>query len=65
MSGSGAAGFVGFAPVVTVVERMLISQVPEGERESFMEFVGDRADKTRSGEAVFAKELYTKWKSLS
>ena len=65
MSGSGAAGFVGFAPVVRVVERMVISQVPEQERGMFVSFLGERAQHTRSGEIVFAKEIYTKWKTLS
>jgi hypothetical protein len=47
------------------VERMVISQVPEQERGMFVSFLGERAQHTRSGEIVFAKEIYTKWKTLS
>ena len=53
----------GYAPVVKVEERMLISQIPEQERAMFLAF--SKAQKNRSGEEVFAKETYRKWKSMS
>ena len=56
---------VGYPPIVEVTERMLISQVPEQERAMFLAFAKAKAQKNRSGEEVFEKGVYTKWKSLS
>lgn len=55
--------FIGGQPVVHVTERMLISQIPEAEREAFAHHLSPVADRTRSGEIVFDTEIYRRWKS--
>jgi len=59
---AGIGSWVGHPPKVTVVERMLLQDVPEEERGAFLVFLGSSAQVTRSGEIVFPKEVYKKWK---
>jgi hypothetical protein len=57
--------FVGAPPKVTVVERMLLSQVPENERTAFLQAYSSKVNYTRSGEPVFPVKLYEQWKQHS
>jgi hypothetical protein len=41
---------------------MLLSQLPEEERQLFMQAIGTRYELTRSGEPVFNKKEYETWK---
>jgi len=63
---SDAMGWVGFPPKVGIQERMLISSVPENEREvlmKYLQFYGPLT-KTRSGEVVFLKRQYEDFKRI-
>lgn len=59
---TGAVGWMGYPPQAIVLERMLLSQLPEEERQAFMQAVGTRYELNRSGEPVFEKKVYTAWK---
>lgn len=59
---TGLAGFHGSPPRAIVTERMLLSQLPEEERQLFMQAIGTRYELTRSGEPVFNKKEYETWK---
>lgn len=61
---TGKVGWVGHPPRVGMVERMLHSQLPEEDKVPFMQFLGTGYDLTRSGEPVFPKATYAKWKQL-
>lgn len=61
---TGRVGWVGFPPQVKTVERMLLSQLPEEDKGPFMEFLGGKHEFTRSGEPVFSKDVYMKWKKV-
>ena len=58
----GEGAWIGHPPKVLVVERMYLSQVPAEERGAFMSVYGARTDLSHSGEPIFPKAWYTKWK---
>lgn len=62
---TGEDAWLGFPPEVTITERMLYSQLPEEHKVSFMQFLGTRYGLTRSGEPVFPKIVYERWKQLN
>ena len=59
---TGIGSFLGYPPKVKVVERMLMSSVPEQEREAFTKALGPVVQRTRSGEIVFDASEYRAWK---
>lgn len=60
---TGLDAFIGHPPRVAVIERKLLSDLPECEREAFAQHLGPDAERTRSGEIVFDVRKYDAWKS--
>jgi hypothetical protein len=58
---TGEGAWIGFAPEVRVVERMLLSQVPEEKRGAFLSTFRGKLEFTRSGEPVFSRREYEAW----
>lgn len=63
MSGTGDVGWIGFAPEVKVVERMLLSDLPAEEQQPFLMRLqaAGHVEHTCGGEVVFPKTAYTSW----
>ena len=60
MSGTGDIGWLGYPPVVSQTQRILLSQIPEEDREAVQKNV--KHELTRSNEPVFKMSDVVAWK---